>query len=428
MNNIQLQSFADSFASGSTAPAVKSNCFFGFEGPEKRLEIDFKKNTKRPLGLRELSSEDNAKWQEMLDFAKCTIISTTKNEHFDSYVLSESSLFVYPFKVMIKTCGTTTLLRIIPKLMQYAAALDLTVEFVMFSRKNFLFPQQQVFPHRTWEEEIGYLNKFFDGQDYIFGPVHGDHWYLYLADYSEKCPRITTSEKTIEIMMHKMDQNSASRFFKKDSVGERDKFPGVADLIPDSQTDEFNFSPCGYSMNGLKKDAYWTIHVTPESHCSYASFETNLGLSSYNNLVSNVADFFVPEIFTVALFIERPQAVKQVLDDDEVRKIYTSLLEIPGYQAVSKNISDMEQVNSVLLMLQYRSDASLAREADQRAETALKEEEDVVALLDESLQGYLSQYKRKAAKPPLMCSKQLMGGCSPSVIKSSSKDQLLFGE
>jgi S-adenosylmethionine decarboxylase len=427
MNNIQLSSFSDSFASGSSAPAIKSNCFHGFEGPEKRLEIDFKKNPNRPLGLREMSSDDNAKWQEMLDFAKCTIISTTKNEHFDSYVLSESSLFVYPYKVMIKTCGTTTLLRVIPKLMQYAASLDLTVEFVMFSRKNFLFPQQQVFPHRTWEEEVSYLNKFFDGQDFLFGHVHGDHWYLYLADYSQHEPRIAASEKTIEIMMHKMDPSSAERFFKKDSVGERDKFPGVADLIPGSTTDEFNFSPCGYSMNGLKDETYWTIHVTPESHCSYASFETNLSLASYSKLVSNVADFFVPEIFTVALFIERPQAVKQVLDDEEVRKIYTSLLDIPGYQAVSKNISDMEHVNSVLLMLQYRSDASLAYEATLRAETAMKEEEDVVAQLEESLQGYLSQYKRKAVKPPLMCSKQLMVNSSFPP-KSASKEQLLMGE
>jgi len=393
MNNLQLQAFAEAFA--TSAPAVKSNCSSGFEGPEKRLEIDFKRNTKRPLGLRELSNDDNRKWQEMLDFAKCTIISRTSNESFDSFVLSESSLFVYPYKIMIKTCGTTTLLRIIPKLMQYAAQLDLTIEFVMFSRKNFVFPHQQIFPHRTWEEEIAYLNKFFDGQDYVFGPVHGDHWYLYLADYSEKQPRIANSEKTIEIMMHKLDPVSTARFYKKEGTGEKDKFPGVADLIPDSETDEFNFNPCGYSMNGLNRDTYWTIHVTPENHCSYASFETNLSLHSYKNLVSNVADFFQPEVFTVAFFIERPKAVKQVLDDQEVRQIYTSLLEIPGYQAVSKNISDMEQMNSVVLLLQYKSNASLEKESMVEAELSMKAEEDISLVLQEEVLNYMSQYKRR---------------------------------
>lgn len=56
------------------------------------------------------------------------------------------------------------------------------------------------------------------------------------------------------------------------------------------------FSPCGYSMNGILDDAYWTIHITPESHCSYASFETNLRGESYNALVKAVLDIFRPQV------------------------------------------------------------------------------------------------------------------------------------
>jgi len=313
----------------------------GFEGPEKRLEIDFKHNSDSLNGLRALSAEQ---WQEMLNFAKCTIISHAQNEYFDSYVLSESSLFVYPFKIMVKTCGTTTLLNCIPKLLEFANNLDLQVEFVMFSRKNYLFPSKQKGPHTIWNDEVKYLDTIFDGTAYTIGPSSSDHWFLYLADYSETT-RVIMPEKTLEIMMHKLDSNVANQFYKKEETGDKDKFPGIADFIPDSETDEFNFSPCGYSMNGLKKESYYTIHVTPEAHCSYASFETNISLSSYTSLINHVVAFFKPGKFTISFFSEKPTAAARIDPFD---------VDVHGYVIKHKNISELEG-NCDITMLNYES-------------------------------------------------------------------------
>lgn len=55
-------------------------------------------------------------------------------------MLSESSLFVYSHKIIAKTCGTTTLLRMLPPLLERVAAKKMEVEWVAYSRKDFLFP------------------------------------------------------------------------------------------------------------------------------------------------------------------------------------------------------------------------------------------------------------------------------------------------
>jgi len=318
----------------------------GFEGPEKRLEIDFKTNNPQSKGLRSLEREQI---NELLDLAKCTIVSSKSNEYFDSYVLSESSLFVYPFKLMIKTCGTTTLLSCIPKLIEFANLLDLSIEFVMYSRKNFLFPHKQNSPHSGWSEEVDFLNKIFHGTAYILGPVTQSHWHLYIADYAEN-REASDNKITLEIMMHDLDRTSALKFYRREDISNDTKFPGIIDLLPGSETDEFNFSPCGYSMNGLFNEFYYTIHVTPESHCSYASFETNATLSSYIKLISSVCEIFKPGSFTVTLFNQ-----SEFLGNDYFRKDYVNLLS--GFSMKYKTICEFEG-NLNVTLCSFQADCS----------------------------------------------------------------------
>ena len=109
-------------------------------------------------------------------------------------------------------------------------------------------------------------------------------------------------------MMFGIDEDVAKLFVKN-----RGRFPsdkdvtraaGINTLLPGSQIQEFCFEPCGYSMNGLLFDAYWTIHITPESHCSYASFETNVRMKNFTPLVKSVLAIFRPRKFTMTLFAD----------------------------------------------------------------------------------------------------------------------------
>jgi len=69
-----------------------------FEGSEKRISVTFAaaagaSTPPPPAGLRTLT---RTQLDAMLDLAACQIVSSRSNEHFDAYVLSESSCFVYP--------------------------------------------------------------------------------------------------------------------------------------------------------------------------------------------------------------------------------------------------------------------------------------------------------------------------------------------
>lgn len=81
-----------------------------FEGSEKRLEVHFThadSSTASACGLRAIP---RSTLDTLMELAACEIVSCTSNAHLDSYVLSESSLFVYPQTWILKTCGTTKLL------------------------------------------------------------------------------------------------------------------------------------------------------------------------------------------------------------------------------------------------------------------------------------------------------------------------------
>jgi len=125
-----------------------------FEGPEKTLEVCFKPGVGHPRGCRELTREQ---LDVLCKQARCTILNQISNQYQDAYVLSESSLFVWPFKMMLKTCGTTTLLRCLPRLLEFTAALGMELEWVGYSRKNFSFPGDQFFPHSSFDQELAYL-------------------------------------------------------------------------------------------------------------------------------------------------------------------------------------------------------------------------------------------------------------------------------
>ncbi|KAF8135513.1 S-adenosylmethionine decarboxylase [Boletus edulis] len=320
-----------------------------FEGPEKLLEVWFAPSaasvqaTHSPDGRVGLRKIPRRVWEDMLDIVKCKVLSVIEGDQTDAYLLSESSLFVFAHRIILKTCGTTLNLLGLPRILDIARnhASFPSVYQCFYSRKSFMFPECQPDPHREWKDEVAFLDAIFpNGAAYTVGKVNADHWLLYITtpaiikgttpDSSEVVPSTHVESNdaiiqpftafhhsetslpqdyTIEILMSDLSREAREPFFfsvppsPADGVSS-DTLPsitgqtlsaalGISDIFPQHITtlDAYAFSPCGYSSNALIKwgdavsevdvgEGYYTIHVTPEEGWSYASFECNVPLSA----------------------------------------------------------------------------------------------------------------------------------------------------
>lgn len=390
----------------------------------------------------------------MLDLVNCKVLSIVESEDVDAYLLSESSMFVFRHKLILKTCGTTTLLCGLPRILEIATVFagferstappsrGIVVAAppyrVFYSRKNFLFPDRQHGPHRSWRDEVHTLDKLFvGGSAYMIGKMNGEHWYLYLTEphtlltppaspQSMDSPGTETKvldlpsslvvdrgskvaegeDETLEILMTDLDEENAKQFYldhasavaedqwrgsqksEEDHVDvfshtssdagdlsmSEDRFPeeltteghalgtvvsescGLSAIYPkehypDARVDAYLFTPCGFSANGVipaprgeKGTHYFTVHVTPEPICSYASFETNVPVGQNGRetveIIQHTVDIFKPGRFSVTLFeAKSSEDEKHHVDHDALAEI--RMLE----RQIARRNNKMEHIN-----------------------------------------------------------------------------------
>jgi S-adenosylmethionine decarboxylase len=139
-----------------------------------------------------------------------------------------------------------------------------------------------------------------------------------------------------------------------ESCGLADVYP--TSKYPDARIDAYLFTPCGFSANGVvpapggavngsKKGSdathYFTVHVTPEPQCSYASFETNVPAHQCGRetveVVEHVVGIFKPGRFSVTIF-----ETKTNKEDGSAAKKSKGMDTIPGYRRVDRIVHDLD--------------------------------------------------------------------------------------
>ncbi|KAL5583078.1 hypothetical protein UlMin_015520 [Ulmus minor] len=166
------------------------------------------------------------------------------NRFLDSYVISESSLFVWPTKIIIKTCGTTQLLKSIHPLLNQALNLGLSISFLIYLENclpdDLCYMKASVMPSK----------------------IASHSWHIFTATNEVDLSRnminhnIPEDLYTIEICMTELDRVSVGKFFGLGYSGyitgkEMMEIIGIENINPNALICNFSFDPCGYSMNGI---------------------------------------------------------------------------------------------------------------------------------------------------------------------------------
>lgn len=268
-----------------------------FEGPEKKLEVVV---TSEAPPLRSLGE---TVWRRVVEAAGAKLISSLSTERCDAYVLSESSLFVFDDWFVLITCGQTALVDSMSELLRSVP--KESIAFLVYERKSEHFPEQQ---STTFYEDARYLQSIVPGRALCFGDEHARYIQLF---HSTRPYTPEKQDPTLEVLMHVVDSEVAEQFAPAGASGDTSLAvsSGIDAILPGFTTSEHVFKPAGYSLNAVKGEEYYTIHVTPEETGSYVSFETNYDFrGELHALVGSIVELFRPRAFDVVTFLPEAQS------------------------------------------------------------------------------------------------------------------------
>lgn len=262
-----------------------------FEGPEKKLEIILRRSDPT---LRE---DRDSHWARVAEASGAAVISRMAGEKIDAYLLSESSLFVWDDRILMITCGSTNLIDAVPAILSSVGPGN--VAMVFYERRRLMFPSVQ--PETAdFEAEVARLSQWFGGRSYRLGPANQDHVHVFFA---VQAPMRPSGDMTLELLMAGLAPERKALFDpgRADSHANQAALSRLDRLLPGVRTDKHLFRPRGYSLNATQADTYYTVHVTPQSRGSYASFECNLVQDNPPDLVARLIDLFLPDRFCMVI-------------------------------------------------------------------------------------------------------------------------------
>lgn len=254
-----------------------------FEGSEKKIEIIFSKESEK---LRSLPEKF---WRKVVKACGAEIISQVNFSDITSFLLSESSLFLWDHRLVMITCGKTELPRSFFQLLKGTSKNHM--ELLFFQRKNEFFPQEQ---KSSFSEDIKQIQKKVNGLSYQFGFLHEHHFFLF---HTENTYTPEAEDHTLEVLMY--DSRNIKDLSQKKAKELKEE---LSRIFPGFEIQDHLFDPPGYSANAIRGTEYYTLHITPNKPFFYISFETNMKSPGLEEVINRIRQLFEAETFDVISF------------------------------------------------------------------------------------------------------------------------------
>ena len=260
-----------------------------FEGSEKKIEVIVDQS------IGDLRKKGDEFWSVIVEACNAEIISSIKNDEVHAYLLSESSLFVWENSFLMITCGKTSLVKSLLKVMAIFGKENIVD--VIFQRKNEYFGHMQF---TSFYEDIKLLSELRPAGAWRLGDLDGHHNFVFNYSRDKKWE---TQEETFEFLMYNIGERAGEWLRTEGRTAlEIREFLGVEELLPGYIVDDFAFQPYGYSLNAIKGEFYYTIHLSPELNGSYISFETNDEEVDPKKIIARFTEQLRPKSYDVITF------------------------------------------------------------------------------------------------------------------------------
>ena len=263
---------------------------------EKKLKIGLK------AGASSLKAIPKGFWEELVRSSGTRVLSSVSSPLCDSYLLSDSSLLVFPQKLIWNASSQVDFLKVVAVFFEAYKLTDIDY---------FVFEVVGKDAQKTFALEAKELARFMPAAAFRMETNGGYSLFHYTELARQKEQNAST---TLSVTMDKIPSGVRDFFSQEKSVVRKfiTENTTFRKLFDSFDVQDLSFQPFGYFLNAVKGDRYFTFQIPPGGPSPAAWFETNTNDISHDEIVMALRSLFKAEIFTVVTLAMSAQAKASV--------------------------------------------------------------------------------------------------------------------